>query len=127
MDLRCDYCKAHLTVWPDSRIATEAARAQAEADLQQTTCVVEDLIKRIPRKSRQTKAAEEAGDTERRGAESGFGVLRGNAKVHVRQAKKRGVGALRERLETDPFYAVNCAGPNLTRKRWTSCSDLAAA
>ena len=35
-------------------------------------CVVEDLIKRISRKARQTKSAEEAGDTERRGA-------RGNA------------------------------------------------
>ena len=101
-------------MWPDARIATEAARAQAEADLQQTTCVMEDLIKRIPRKARQTKSAEEAGDTERRGARSAFGVLRDNAKAHIRQAKKRGAATLREQLETDPFYAVNCARANLT-------------
>ena len=112
--IKCDYCKAHLTVWPDARIATEAARAQAEADLQNTTCVIEDLIKRIPRKARQTKSAAEAGDTERRGARSAFGVLRDNAKAHIRQAKKRGAATLRERLETDPFYAVNCARANLT-------------
>ena len=59
-------------------------------------------------------SAEEAGDTERRGARSAFGVLRDNAKAHICQAKKRGAATLRERLETDPFYAVNCARANLT-------------
>ena len=41
-------------------------------------------------------------------------VLRDNAKAHIRQAKKRGAATLRERLETDPIYAVKCARANLT-------------
>ena len=109
---RCDYCRRDLQVWSDARSASELARMEETANLNESVVALDQLSTRAYRKANVVKDTSKG--EQQRGAKSAFGLIKRLAVNYVRKAKQLGLPGPARRLEVDPLFAYNCSTTQLT-------------
>ncbi|CAK8999824.1 unnamed protein product [Durusdinium trenchii] len=109
---RCDYCRRDLQIWSDARSASELARMEETANLNESVVALDQLSTRAYRKANVVKDTSKG--EQQRGAKSAFGLIKRLAVNYVRKAKQLGLPVPAKRLEVDPLFAYNCSTTQLT-------------
>ncbi|CAK9107610.1 unnamed protein product [Durusdinium trenchii] len=122
---KCDYCRQDLQVWSDARSASELARMEETANLNESVVALDQLSTRSFRKANVVKDTSKG--EQQRGAKSAFGLVKRLAVNYVRKAKQLGLPGPTKRLEVDPLFAYNCATTQLTSGSLTFLHRLARA